>query len=339
MLLRSALRTALVAIKLRIEGCCRHLVEFEFMRKYRLIVYAMAVVVLYFCIYWIFAKAGVENSSSGKGSSTAAEFGDSFGYINAWFSGLAFAGVVLALLIQTAEFHLAERERAEGIEAQQEIARQGYYSSVASLTESLNTIRARQQVVIEETQWTDEAFGEMSRHLRIAVNDYFSRVRIELLLEKIDFVSGSFQEIRDAEAELKIEAHNALEAKKRLSTAVEKIRQLKSHTAFAMILLPPENDATDPMKDAGVRRIHDIQKSIRWFEDNRLMFVLPLSATWELQKFYQKEIAVEPADAPLDLNREKLIALKDELPRLPHEVLMQVAEEAGLDLRFANKVS
>ena len=44
--------------------------------------------------------------------------GDSFGAINALFSSLAFAGVVVALILQASEFRLAWQERKEALVAQ-----------------------------------------------------------------------------------------------------------------------------------------------------------------------------------------------------------------------------
>ena len=38
------------------------------------------------------------------------EFGDTFGFVNSLFSGLALAGVVIAVLLQSEELHLQRNE-------------------------------------------------------------------------------------------------------------------------------------------------------------------------------------------------------------------------------------
>jgi|GEM_PF-2043874 len=50
----------------------------------------------------------------------AHEFGDSFGFVNTWFSGLAFAGVILAIILQTIELKQQREELQSSVKAQQE---------------------------------------------------------------------------------------------------------------------------------------------------------------------------------------------------------------------------
>ena len=57
--------------------------------------------------------------------------------MNSLFSGLALVGVVLALLIQTMEFRLAAKERRDNLDIQSQIAKQQYFSTMASSIASL----------------------------------------------------------------------------------------------------------------------------------------------------------------------------------------------------------
>ncbi|TWU50640.1 hypothetical protein Poly51_39330 [Rubripirellula tenax] len=61
------------------------------------------------------------------GSEAFAQIGDAHGFLNALFSGLALAGVVVALMMQTEELRIARLERQESLQTQKEIAelRQG----------------------------------------------------------------------------------------------------------------------------------------------------------------------------------------------------------------------
>lgn len=60
-------------------------------------------------MYWTYRQLIVWYPEPGS----AAEFGDMFGWVNALFSGLALAGVILAVLFQTHELRLQRRELDE----------------------------------------------------------------------------------------------------------------------------------------------------------------------------------------------------------------------------------
>lgn len=60
-------------------------------------------------------------STNGFGAASAS-FGDSFGAVNALFSGLAMSGVVVALVIQSKDFSLAQTQRLEGLKNQRAIS-------------------------------------------------------------------------------------------------------------------------------------------------------------------------------------------------------------------------
>ena len=119
----------------------------EFTKEHRLVLYALLGVVVFGSIYWLFYDYGHSvvfkfesvDEKGGQSFERAGQFGDSFGYINALFSGLAFAGVILALFVQIAEFHLAESERKDSIEIQRQISDQQTLNSVIS---SINTWRS-----------------------------------------------------------------------------------------------------------------------------------------------------------------------------------------------------
>lgn len=55
--------------------------------------------------------------------SSTAQIGDSFGVLNTLFSGLAFAGVIVTILLQKEELKLQREELAKSSEAQQRSAR------------------------------------------------------------------------------------------------------------------------------------------------------------------------------------------------------------------------
>lgn len=69
---------------------------------------------------------------------TAAEFGDTFGVTNALFSGLAFGGVIIAILLQKKELELQREEmrltRVEMMLTTEELAKQGKYLQEQSTT-------------------------------------------------------------------------------------------------------------------------------------------------------------------------------------------------------------
>lgn len=85
-------------------------------------------------------------ASSDLGYEQAARYGDSFGFVNSLFSGLAFAGVVVALVIQSLEFSLASTERREQIAAQTRIMEQQVLSARISAIETLQTLNAARRI-------------------------------------------------------------------------------------------------------------------------------------------------------------------------------------------------
>ena len=59
-------------------------------------------------------------------------FGDMFGAVNAWFSGLAFAGIIVAILMQRQELKSQREEAARSTKAQQGLGRAAAIEATAS---------------------------------------------------------------------------------------------------------------------------------------------------------------------------------------------------------------
>lgn len=67
---------------------------------------------------------GAQHQEQFNDVEAAAQYGDSFGFANSLFSGLAFAGVVAALIIQSMEYTLATGERTGQLGIQRDISDQ-----------------------------------------------------------------------------------------------------------------------------------------------------------------------------------------------------------------------
>ena len=73
-------------------------------------------VILSWIAFWYFSK------SCNIGWETKGQFGDTFGTINALFSGLAFAGVIVTILLQREDLQLTQKELKRSTQAQEESA-------------------------------------------------------------------------------------------------------------------------------------------------------------------------------------------------------------------------
>lgn len=82
-------------------------------------------------VLWLFgfeyARCRAPEVTAGSGMTDtplerAAQYGDSFGAVNALFSGLAFAGVIVTILLQTQELGLQRNELKASVDAQKESA-------------------------------------------------------------------------------------------------------------------------------------------------------------------------------------------------------------------------
>jgi hypothetical protein len=92
------------------------------------------------CILAVWYGLGVWNYTRFSTPDDAARFGESFGFVNSLISGLALAGVVVAislqmreLALQRAELKLTRRELKKGAEAQQKLV---HLNSLSTLLES-----------------------------------------------------------------------------------------------------------------------------------------------------------------------------------------------------------
>lgn len=91
------------------------------------LVAVLLVIVIWIGTYWA-VPCLAENFSGAK----AGQFGDMFGVVAALFSGLAFAGIVVTLLMQNQELRLQRRDMNRSI------AQQAYLGKVTHLTSQFN---------------------------------------------------------------------------------------------------------------------------------------------------------------------------------------------------------
>ena len=119
----------------------------------RLTVYIALPIFALVLVVWLFYKFGVlhfesmvENPSQSKEGEAAALYGDSFGYVNALFSGLALGGVVVALIIQAMEYTLAAGERREQMDAQTDMLGQQRVSSSIAAIQTLHALSESRRI-------------------------------------------------------------------------------------------------------------------------------------------------------------------------------------------------
>lgn len=90
------------------------------------------------------ARKGIEGTEATKGYEQAGVYGDSFGYVNSLFSGLAFGGVVFAIILQTIELR---HQREEMEQSNLAVARS---ASAHEQSIGLNALAALIQAYLEE---------------------------------------------------------------------------------------------------------------------------------------------------------------------------------------------
>lgn len=99
--------------------------------------------------YFLFNVFGVKHQHElalKGGPEYAGQYGDAFGYVNALFSGCAFAGVVIALVIQTLEYSLAAQERREQLDVQEKIMSQQIVTSRINAVQTLQILNAERKL-------------------------------------------------------------------------------------------------------------------------------------------------------------------------------------------------
>ena len=113
-------------------------------------------------------------------------FGDSFGVVNALFSGLAFAGVIFAILLQKKELEL----QSSAIEEQKEtLQRQNFESFFFQLLNMHGEIVNSIQIQGDREYSRRECFGYLSRYLK-------SRLEIAIAQNrpKIEVFNATYEE-------------------------------------------------------------------------------------------------------------------------------------------------
>ncbi len=106
------------------------------------IVFTIIFLVGSYSAFLIYVSWPIENLSIAN----AGVFGDSFGVLNSLFSGLAFAGVIITILLQRDELRLQREELARSSAAQESTARmtalslllEDYKSRIATNSDTLN---------------------------------------------------------------------------------------------------------------------------------------------------------------------------------------------------------
>lgn len=119
---------------------------------------------------------GREKKIAGRRVEHPGEYGDMFGSANALFSSLAFAGVVLAIILQSLELRLQREEIEEGHRIQQAIRDSTDLKTLASLIDSIDKIkpsddaealaeiqRLRDYVLYAQNIVKDRVLGEFRR--------------------------------------------------------------------------------------------------------------------------------------------------------------------------------
>lgn len=162
------------------------------LREYRVVVYGLVAAAVYAFIYYVFKLAGVEHyilhangGDTASGIDDVAGFGDSFGYVNAWFSALAFAGVVLALGVQVMEFHLAEKDRRDTLGNQEEMKRHAFFTTLAASVKTLHDVEGAKQEAVASGNANAERLVSMFKQetaLRTAVSSMLEEMPLQIEL-------------------------------------------------------------------------------------------------------------------------------------------------------------
>jgi hypothetical protein len=105
-------------------------------------------------------------------------FGDSFGMLNAAFSGLAFAGLVIAILMQREELQL---QREELRLTRNEMQAQRFETTFFEMVRLHNGIVNAMTIEFVET-WVDEETGPESKHTPVTGRDCFREFERQLNL-------------------------------------------------------------------------------------------------------------------------------------------------------------
>lgn len=137
-------------------------------------------------------------------------FGDSFGVVNALFSGLAFAGVIYAILLQKKELELQRKElklqrktleateveirgQKEQLQAQNEtLQKQNFESSFFQLLTIHNDI-VNSMKIRQNEEFGRECLSSVFRNLPSRYNTAQDRARNDISKTKLDIINDAFE--------------------------------------------------------------------------------------------------------------------------------------------------
>lgn len=128
-------------------------------------IFVATTVLVLFGIFGIYWQTGFTTSSE------AGLYGDSFGFVNSLFSALAFAGVLLALYVQIQEIQFLSDQFNDARHAQEQMARQAFFTSVATATDTWSRLAERQRIDASDASNINRAI--------VATNEYRYRIMIE----------------------------------------------------------------------------------------------------------------------------------------------------------------
>lgn len=142
---------------------------------------------------WIFSYFVIMNVSSGC-QELAGQTGDTFGAINALFSGFAFTGIIFTILIQSKELRLQRTElrltrrelkltRAQYEEQNKNLKKQSFETTFFNLLNSNRTM------VVNNLQYGSSHFGHNA--MTIFMNDFRQRAQTLFRGSRDDFQSSN----------------------------------------------------------------------------------------------------------------------------------------------------
>lgn len=130
-------------------------------------------------VLWTWWYFGLIHQQSFNSFEKAAQYGDSFGYVNSLFSGLAFAGVVAALIIQSMEYRLAAEERTEQLVIQKQISEQ---QAISTEVEAISTVTKLNEGLELNLERARKNYG----YLEMTVKNYEFTLRLYSLMSGED---------------------------------------------------------------------------------------------------------------------------------------------------------
>lgn len=164
---------------------------------------SIAIAALAIMFAWLVMAGFAFLAASEKRTEAFGQFGDSFGVLNALFSGVALIGAIYAVILQRKDFRLTLKEYSETREANQKTAAaqeraaeiSGYTSLIEIETKRLNNIRRGQAYINDVISVVNGNFGDFGSMLD-SLNQRISRhdsqlsisesLKIDLMVSKIN---------------------------------------------------------------------------------------------------------------------------------------------------------